>query len=187
MRCSKVSKCHEYTALVIITQIDPIFQFGPSMLASFPKGQLNLFATSYRLANASRKFSRSSLHYAYIHTCIHMYPIDWAEPCGPTLHQSKGCPLSLVSGKTEVSQASQSHKRAGSSSWWSGQQSYSIFHVWCPFPCCFKDTITAFKGNELALWWPDCIHLISFTILTNTESLASTILRTGLRRISTQY
>ena len=102
----------------MITQIDPVFQFCPSMLASFPKGQLNLFAASYRLANVSRKFSRSSLHYAYIHTYIYTQLTE-QNPVGQPFTKVKKappCPLPLVSGKTEVSQASQSHKRAGSSS-----------------------------------------------------------------------
>ena len=54
---------------------------------------------------------------------------------------------------------------------------------------CFIDTITTTrkqtnkqkipKTKKLTAWWPDCSHDISCSILSSTETMASTIPRTG--------
>ena len=60
--------------------------------------------------------------------------------------------------------------------------------VWCTFLSCVADTITATRGYKLtAWWWPDCSHDVSCSVLSSTESMASTIPRTGLKRMGKNW
>ena len=62
------------------------------------------------------------------------------------------------------------------------KESYRL-SVWCTHLSCFTDAIIVTKGKKLTAWWPYYSHDINGSILSSMESMASTIPRTGLKRM----
>ena len=95
------------------------------------------------------------------------------------------CPMPLVHRDSEVSPASQSHRRAGSCRLNQSKirtlQSQIQYLMYIPES--FYRCYSCQQKEQLTAWWPGCSHDLRCSILSSTGSRARTIPRTGLKRM----